>query len=546
MIRDQGKTAAQADAGGRNYNGKQAEYDAMVKKSVDENEKGIDAFIKLRDTIQKVDAILDSSITKFIGGGIIAAFSITLMAASGQLGRLAAAAIAAAKALTGIGVGNGNLPDINGDTEGKGKGKGKGGKGGKGGWKGKVGMFGKLGGAAVGVGMAGYEAYNAYDDYEEGKTTDTERNAGYGSAIGGGVGGIAGGAAAGAAVGMLGGPLAPVTVPIAALIGGGLGYWGGSAVGEKIGGITGTGTKKGAPPPQQQTPTKSIVAGLAQTDLGNAVAKAESGKAGYGAFNRNRAGDARGASLDFSQMSINEVLRRQSLPSSDPDKLLAVGRYQFIRPTLLEGVNALKLDKNMPFTNEVQDQLFQWDAMKKRKMLGDYLNGSVEDNDANRAAALKDLSSEWMAFATPGSTSAATSVAGNKASVMNADALQMLQRSQQQLASGGFSSAVPTPNLQQLQQMQSIPSMGGIQSAQAIKNYNSMVGGSTPPLPPNSDVSVISGKGGPQAMELDELRKQTQLLAQVAQNTAGKGSIARPNDSMYKRPPSEVANNMAS
>ena len=52
--------------------------------------------------------------------------------------------------------------------------------------------------------------------------------------------------------------------------------------------------------------------------LGDLIAARESGKAGYGAFNRGSAGDQAGQTIDFSQLSITELLALQSLPAGDP------------------------------------------------------------------------------------------------------------------------------------------------------------------------------------------------------------------------------------
>jgi hypothetical protein len=89
------------------------------------------------------------------------------------------------------------------------------------------GAAGSTGAIAGGVLAGGLSAYNEY-----GEQTDKGKSGG--EALGraalkgvGAGGGAWAGAAAGAALGAFGGPLAPITVPLGALIGGGLGAWGG-------------------------------------------------------------------------------------------------------------------------------------------------------------------------------------------------------------------------------------------------------------------------------------------------------------------------------
>ncbi len=83
--------------------------------------------------------------------------------------------------------------------------------------------FTKLGGVAAG----GLSAYSEFGEQtEKGKSTG-EALARAGLKGAGAGAGAWGGAAAGAALGAFGGPLAPITVPLGALIGGGLGAWGG-------------------------------------------------------------------------------------------------------------------------------------------------------------------------------------------------------------------------------------------------------------------------------------------------------------------------------
>ena len=53
--------------------------------------------------------------------------------------------------------------------------------------------------------------------------------------------------------------------------------------------------------------------------LGALIASRESGRAGYGAFNRGIAGNLVGKSIDFSQMTIGNIMGLQSLPRGNPE-----------------------------------------------------------------------------------------------------------------------------------------------------------------------------------------------------------------------------------
>lgn len=88
-----------------------------------------------------------------------------------------------------------------------------------------------------------------------------------------------------------------------------------------------------------------------------------SGEGDYNSYNRGTYKNDLGKhviipankAIDFSQITIGEIQRRQKLPKSDPDSLFAVGRYQFIPRTLGAGIKKLKLDDSEKFTSELQD-----------------------------------------------------------------------------------------------------------------------------------------------------------------------------------------------
>ena len=123
----------------------------------------------------------------------------------------------------------------------------------------------------------------------------------------------------------------------------------------------------------------SLLTGVSKT-LADAIAKYESGSHGYEAFNQG--GEAGGTKIpkgfksgnyqtefgsSLTNKTIGEIMELQRDPGknvmSDSEwvssgKLHAVGRYQFIGPTLKDEVTRMGLDPNTKFTPEVQDKIF--------------------------------------------------------------------------------------------------------------------------------------------------------------------------------------------
>jgi hypothetical protein len=104
--------------------------------------------------------------------------------------------------------------------------------------------------------------------------------------------------------------------------------------------------------------------------------------------------------IDFSKMSIEEYLRRGSLKSGDPDKILAIGRYQIIPDTMKEIVDKLKIDPKTTFLNkETQDYLFMAGLIgKKRPLVKKYIDG---DPNVTRDQAIMELAQEFASIGVP-------------------------------------------------------------------------------------------------------------------------------------------------
>ena len=116
------------------------------------------------------------------------------------------------------------------------------------------------------------------------------------------------------------------------------------------------------------------------------ISQAES-KGNYNAY----FGNAGNKSIDFTKMSISEVLDWQSEFVKNGSPSSAVGRYQFLNTTLLDLVNSLGIDKSTRFNESTQDNL----AIKllERRGSEDYVN---DDISKDKFAA--NLAMEWASL----------------------------------------------------------------------------------------------------------------------------------------------------
>ena len=141
---------------------------------------------------------------------------------------------------------------------------------------------------------------------------------------------------------------------------------------------------------------------ITKSALAENVAKFESGKAGYNAYNKGTIGNKMIPSdkpIDFSKMTIEEFLRRGSLKKDDPDRLFAIGKYQIIPDTMRTLVTKLKIDPKTTYLDPpTQDLLFENGLTKaQRKKVDAYVTGKSDDRDA----AILDLAMEFASIGVP-------------------------------------------------------------------------------------------------------------------------------------------------
>jgi hypothetical protein len=134
-----------------------------------------------------------------------------------------------------------------------------------------------------------------------------------------------------------------IPAPTATPTGGGKGF-----------GETGGGAATGMP---NRTPSsQGITPSRVSTNLLDLIASAESGKAGYDAANKGKAGDTPGGMPGLSNMKVADVMRLQQ-----EKKLFAVGRYQIVPDTLAELIKGTYgntgVSLNDTFNAATQDKL---------------------------------------------------------------------------------------------------------------------------------------------------------------------------------------------
>jgi peptidoglycan hydrolase-like protein with peptidoglycan-binding domain len=185
--------------------------------------------------------------------------------------------------------------------------------------------------------------------------------------------------------------------------------------------------------PTQQQPAQTNPYGFGPSnELGRLIG---SGEGGYNSYNRGVAGDARGAQIDFSQMTVAEIMRRQDLPAGDPNRLFAVGKYQFTPNTLEEAINQTGVDRNARFTPQLQEKLFaDYLIDEKRPSVRAYITGEATGPQALERAQ-HALALEFASVGTPrngGRGAYDGDSAGNQASITTAETATALNNMRDQ------------------------------------------------------------------------------------------------------------------
>lgn len=116
------------------------------------------------------------------------------------------------------------------------------------------------------------------------------------------------------------------------------------------------------------------------------IARAES-KGNYNAY----FGNVRNSKIDFTSMTVGEVLQWQAEFVSRGNASSAVGKYQFINTTLAGLVRELDIAKTERFSPALQDKLAM--ALIERRGASDYVRGKL-----SREAFAGNLAKEWASL----------------------------------------------------------------------------------------------------------------------------------------------------
>jgi len=150
--------------------------------------------------------------------------------------------------------------------------------------------------------------------------------------------------------------------------------------------------------------------------LGQLIAR---GEGDYGTFNRGNAGDSARKKIDFSKMTIQQIMTLQALPPGNPNRLFAVGKYQVIPVTMRAAVAALGIDTSKTFDPAMQENVFRnFLIAVKRQSVKKYIIGQSN----NLLGAQFALALEFASVADPNTgKSHYGGLGGNRASITSAE-----------------------------------------------------------------------------------------------------------------------------
>jgi hypothetical protein len=150
--------------------------------------------------------------------------------------------------------------------------------------------------------------------------------------------------------------------------------------------------------------------------LGQLIAR---GEGDYGTFNRGNAGDSARKKIDFSKMTIQQIMTLQALPSGNPNRLFAVGKYQVIPVTMRGAVAVLGINTSDTFDPAMQENVFRnYLIAAKRPSVKRYIIGQSN----NLLGAQFALALEFASVADPNTgKSHYGGSGGNRASITSAE-----------------------------------------------------------------------------------------------------------------------------
>ncbi|KQP80733.1 hypothetical protein ASF60_22510 [Methylobacterium sp. Leaf113] len=135
----------------------------------------------------------------------------------------------------------------------------------------------------------------------------------------------------------------------------------------------------------------------------------------------------------MSKQPFDDIMKAQSLPPGNPNRLFAVGKYQLIPITLASAVRALSIAKQEIFTPVLQEHLFRhYLVARKRPKVKNYI---IRNGSSLQEAQLA-LAQEFASVASPHTgRSYYSGTGGNSASISVAAVTKALQEERELYAS---------------------------------------------------------------------------------------------------------------
>jgi hypothetical protein len=103
---------------------------------------------------------------------------------------------------------------------------------------------------------------------------------------------------------------------------------------------------------------------------------------------------------DILDLTHEEHLARsgRKIKADNPQRLFAIGRYQIIPKTAIDAFKFLGYSKKQKYTPEVQDNMFKYLLMNKRKPLYDYIK---DEKGSDKGKAVLEMAKEFASIGVP-------------------------------------------------------------------------------------------------------------------------------------------------
>lgn len=246
---------------------------------------------------------------------------------------------------------------------------------------------------------------------------------------------------------------------------------------------------------------------------------------GYGSYNRGRAGDAKGKTIDFSKWSLDQVMNAQSKKIGDPSRLFAVGKHQIIPKTMKEAKTSMGLTGKEMFTPKLQERIFREFLIgDKRPQIRGYITG--EHDNVNKAALAG--AREWASVEDPRidpKTGRRTGrgiynkVGGNKASITSPEFVAALKKARAEYAANKVAGASSKASFDNAVASKSSATRGGV--SQTGLPTNSI---STARTPVVTSAVLPSSKLASASMATNTLQKASSVSPKVIDSSPSNSS----------------------